>query len=329
VPLALTLLQVVAGTGQMLIVVASQTYVSSLGSGQQRAHHLSIYAFAISAGQLAGPILGGALADTLGFRPAFLISGLVALFPLAAALFLPDTLPPAVRRERRNGALPTLSKLKELLQNDGIKAAILVSFAVIFTMGVRRTFLPLYLSELGFSATTIGFILSARALAAMAVRPWMGTVIALLGRRQLLLASMLAGALSILLIPAWPAFGPLTVLAVLGGVGTGFSQPLTLLSVSDRTGDNERGLALGLRMTGNRLALFTNPLVFGFVAEYGGLEVAFVAAGLLLTTTTLLLLRWQQFSVTDSEPTDGVGRTSVPTGTPYGIMGRNPPWKPQ
>jgi len=296
---ALVVTQVLAGLGQMFIIIAGQTYVSTLGGRRDRENNFGIFAFAMSAGRLVGPILGGSSADILGFSFTFLVSGLIALLPLVAVFWLREA-NPETAAERRNGhKFPTPAKLGNLLQRDGIQAAMVASFSVIFTMGVRGTFLPLYLAGLGFSATTVGLILSARALSSMMVRPFMSRVIQVVGRRRLLIGSMFAGAASVLLIPAFRWFWPLVMLSLIGGAGTGFTQPLTMVSVVDQTSNEDRGVALGLRMTGNRTANLTNPLAFGFVAEIAGLGVAFVSAGVLLIGSTLLMFRWRGVFVSE------------------------------
>ncbi|HEX6971018.1 MAG TPA: MFS transporter, partial [Limnochordia bacterium] len=155
--IVLTLAQTLRGLAQLMFVVAAQAYTASI-AGRREANFGWFSTFA-SAGQLAGPLVGGALVDARGFPLAFLAAGALSLLPLLFIAGLGKkrpaaTAPPAVRAR---GA-----QIRRLFRNDAMKAAIAASFAVRFAMGARQAFFPRYLQGLGFSVTAIGTLLSLR-----------------------------------------------------------------------------------------------------------------------------------------------------------------------
>src|SRR5690606_5321395 len=85
----------------------------------------------------------------------------------------------------------------------------------------------------------------------------------------------------------------LALASMAGGIGIGLVQPLSMLGVAETVDEGERGRAMGLRLTGNRAAQFTSPVLFGLVAEVAGLETAFVVGGLLLMAATASLFLWR------------------------------------
>ena len=66
-----------------------------------------------------------------------------------------------------------------------------------------------------------------------------------------------------------------------------------MLIVADNSGSQERGLAMGLRLMGNRLAQLVNPLLFGVITSLSGLGAAFVTGGSILLGSALALNHWR------------------------------------
>ena len=90
----------------------------------------------------------------------------------------------------------------------------------------------------------------------------------------LLLALLAAG---IAATPFSTSIPLLVVNAVLIGVGFGMVTPLGQAIVFDGSTADNRSIAMGVRMTGNRLAQMASPLVFGFVIV---LTVMFMPTGI-------------------------------------------------
>src|SRR5690606_41450698 len=73
--------QALAGLSELLVCVAGQTYATSLSTGREREQHLGWYTTMVSAGQLVGPLLGGVLADAVGYARSFLTASVWAFCP--------------------------------------------------------------------------------------------------------------------------------------------------------------------------------------------------------------------------------------------------------
>lgn len=317
--------QATAGLSELMVIVAGQTYVSSLATGTEREAHLGWYTTLVSAGQLLGPLAGGILADMVGYGPSFLAAALLGFLPLAVGSRVRDIpgehgpqpvagrassqepLPPerasaeetpgqgrAGRHPEPAGKTRNGGAVRRILRAGGVRLAIVTSFAVIFTMGVRQSFYPIFVQGLGYPASLVGAMLSLRALAAMAVRPFMPRIIHLAGGRfRTVFGSMLLAAGSLAITPWTREPLTLALASMAGGIGIGLVQPLSMLAVAETVDEGERGLAMGLRLTGNRAAQFTSPVLFGLVAEVAGLETAFVVGGLLLMAATATLFLWR------------------------------------
>jgi MFS family permease len=84
----------------------------------------------------------------------------------------------------------------------------------------------------------------------------------------------------------------LAVNAVLVGIGLGLALPLSMATVSEGVASEDRGIAMGIRLTGNRLAQLINPVFFGLIAQSSSLGVSFVSGGFMLFASAVPILLW-------------------------------------
>jgi MFS family permease len=286
----LSISQGILGVSQLFVIVAIQTFIGSLGEGRARDANFGLFTTSSSAGQLIGPLIGGRLVDSLGYRAAIGISALLSIIPVLLALNLRET---KAALGANRGLMADLHQVPRLLQNDGVKTAIASSFVVLFVEGLRDAFYPLYLDHLGFSVTIIGVLLSVRSLLAITIRLFIPVICEHFGRYFSLLGGMVLMAAGVMLTPLLSSFWPLAFASGLMGTGMGLTQPLSMIAVADNTEPHELGFAMGVRMTGNRLAQFVNPVFFGITSQLVGIGNSFLLAGVLLLSTTGLLLRWR------------------------------------
>ncbi len=300
---SLALLQVLAGIAHLVFVVSAQRFVSDLGRGARAERNFGWYSTFQSAGQMAGPLLGGLLIDLQGRQGAFLGAGLLALLALVVTRLLrappPDA--PAVADGAKAAATEQPGpgpgrhqKIRGLLANPGMRMAIAISCGVLVAQSVGQTFLPVYLDELRFSATMIGFLISLRGFMSMMVRPFMPVIVRTLGgRATAAMIMVLVLALGLGMTGFVDTVLPLMAASLLVGLGAGITQPLSIVTVTDHVAKSEVGLALGMRLTWNRLAQVSSPALMGLVAQFGGLSWAFIAAASTLLVTAGLILRWR------------------------------------
>lgn len=284
--------QALLGVAQLTVVVSLQTAVASAKGDAAREHWFGLYTASVSLGQLIGPLIGGYVADRTAFTTTFIVAGLAGLVTPALAWGMPKQ---GMETTGGTSGGRSIRAIRRLLRHKGIQAGIVTSFGAIFTLGLRQAFFPLYLQGLGYPATVIGSLLSAQALASVLVRPAMPRIIAWSGGRfPVLVGSLALLAIAMLITPFSTTPVPLALASILIGIGLGLCQPISMVTVADSVEPEIRGLAMGVRMTGNRLAQLTNPLFFGAVTAAIGLGPAFILSGALLCFTTGLILRMRE-----------------------------------
>ena len=284
---ALGMVQVFGGLGQLIAVIAAQSYVATLGVGRAREQYFGWYSTFISVGQLIGPLLAGVAVDLLGFGAAFAVSGICASLAVVLVARLQQ---PARTLSSEPHRFPTPAQMGALLRYPSVQLALLVSGTIMIPLMAFTSFLPAYLDLLAYPATVIGAVISFRALVTIAVRPFMPRLIAGLGGRLRALTAMTAACAIGLAAIAHGSLWLLLVVALLMGVGLGIAQPLTMVTVVDQVAAAQRGTAFGLRLTANRFMQVVGPLGLGLIAQLAGYRAMFPIAALVTGLTVVVLL---------------------------------------
>ena len=169
-----------------------------------------------------------------------------------------------------------------VLRRAGMPTAMFVSIVAISTNDVLAAYLPAHGEEVGLSVGLVGLLLSTRAAATLVSRIFMGQLIARLGRARLLGVSMSIAAGAMFALPFIRSPVALVGLMVILGLGVGLGQPMTIAWVANRSHRSERGTALGVRITGNRVALIFVPTIMGTIAGAAGISAIFVVMAIAL-----------------------------------------------
>ncbi len=270
---------VVLGTGHLLSVVGQQAAVANTAGPGRFDTAFGHYTFAASLGQALGPALitavggAGTIPDT---RPVFVVAAALGGALLACTAFL--RLP---QRERAPGAAES-GGMGTLLRLPGLVRALTISCIVLAAVDITLVYLPAVGADRGLAAGLVGLLLTLRAVASMTSRFFLGRLVRLLGRRRLMLTSVLLSAASMAAV-AVPAPPPvLAVLVVLLGLGLGVGQPLTMSWLAEVAPAGLRGRAMSLRLTGNRLGQVLIPSTVGLLAAgVGSAGVLWATAGAL------------------------------------------------
>jgi len=290
----------VTGFGQITSLVAGQTMVGNRGPRDRRDERYGWYSTVASLGQLLGPLMaaflvGGSIATgdavellptsvpgTNPVAPVFLVGGLLGAIATLLAFTLPRRRPTRASASPDDPSIGLMTATGRVLRRPGMTSAMLVSITVISAVDVLIAYLPVYAQTAGLTVETVALLLSVRAGSSLVSRLFMTRLIDRLGRPRLLTISMLGAAISVAILPLTPPVPALFVLMVIIGLGLGLGQPMTIAWVAERSPRQERALALGVRLTGNRAALLVVPTFMGAIAGASGITAIWlVLAGFL------------------------------------------------
>lgn len=276
--------------GRVIIAVGTQGHTANLSSGRNPGLYFGWYGSAASIGQMLGPYAAGLLIDTLGYRLTW--AGIGVLMLLTGLVLIILIKPGQFGSDNAQKSHYSLGQMKRLLNIPAV-VAILVSFIVVFATGARTIFFPLYVNGLRYSASAIGAIMSLRALASVSSRLLMRRFLLVCGGRiPTLLVSITALSIGVGLTPFCRGLAGLIFVSILVGIGTGLAHPLSMATVADGVKPEDRGVALGVRLTGTRLAKLINPLFFGLITQGFGISMAFWAGGIILIGAIVPVFIW-------------------------------------
>ena len=267
------------GLGHVLCMLAQHAFMAGTGGTDGMDGRFAHYTAIVSLGQMIGPLFvalfGGAqsIPDTAGL---FLFVAGLALANLVASLAIP-----AERPAPRSRAEPALATT-ELLRLPGVATSVLAGLVVVCVVDLTVVYMPVLGASARLPAGVVAGLLTFRALVSLISRLAITPAIRLVGRDALIVVSvgMTGAGLAMLGLPL-PLEGFVAAM-VLVGVGVGLAVPLTMSSLSGIVPPRSRGLALSLRLTGNRLAQFAVPASVGAFAGTISLPVAFVALGVVV-----------------------------------------------
>jgi MFS family permease len=275
-------IQLIMGFARSTAWIASQAYVTNIGTDAERPTHTSRLSFTTSAGTIIAPLVIGLVADQLGFQNAFLFMGGFTVMYTLLALLMPDV---RVRQtSKKRGAGGGMGTAIALMRTRGMQVVLMLTFVRLWNGSGWRPFFPIFMTELGFGPSLISTVLAANSVVSMVAALWAPWLAKKTSNEVATAIALGLGAIGTAISP-WVASVPLVYLpALLIGTGVGISLPLLMASVSSEVPADQRGVALGLRMSLNQAAGAGAPLVVGAIAApFGaaaiGVPIALVASG--------------------------------------------------
>ena len=222
---------------------------------------------------VAGPVLAGVLIDIGGFRAAYAGLLLLPFVGLWWARRVPHDVPvpPASRREHGSSF--------ELLRTPGLSRLLLVNWLIASSWDVHTFLVPVIGHERGFSASAIGTVLGAFALAVAAVRVAIPVLAHHLREGQVLAGSMLLTAFVFALYPFAGTAWQMIVLATTLGLALGAVQPMVMSTLHQITPHDRHGEAIALRSMTINFSSAVMPLLFGALGAAVGASTLFWVMG--------------------------------------------------
>ena len=253
-------------------MVARLSYVTHACTAEERGRVLALMAGLLRAGTLAGTAAGGLLAAARGFPVTFLCAALAS-----AAAFL---LAQATAHGGEQGRAPV--PLRRMIRLPGVDRrqvtlAGAVSLSLLMLRAGRQLFVPLCGHAAGLGPAVIGLLYAlSAALDALLFYP-AGRIMDHLGRKWVIVPSLLALVLGLWLLAGAHSFYPFLLAVLVLGFGNGISSGFFMAIGSDLAPARMRAEFLGLwRLIGDA-GFVATPLLAGIAIQLLGLAPAALA----------------------------------------------------
>jgi len=228
-----------------------------------------------------GPFAAGLLIDhagatagaLTGYRAAFALMALLSLFTwfwVRHARELPPVVPAAGAGKPR---------VLDLLREPMMRRLLLVNWLLASCWDVHTFVVPILGHERGYSASVIGSILGAFAIAAAVIRVFLPMLAAHLREWVVVSTAMAITALLFAVYPLMPSALTMGLCSVLLGLTLGSVQPMIMSTLHQITPAHRQGEALALRLMSINASSVVMPLLFGSAGALIGVSGLFWIVG--------------------------------------------------
>jgi MFS family permease len=269
--------------------IALQRHVGRAASGSTQLKQVfSWLAIGPAFSNFLGPFAAGLAIDHGGFRFAFLLLAvlpLVAWFGVRSAKELPPVEAPVGERHR---------PAWDLLREPDFRRLLLVNWLLSSCWDVHTFVVPVLGHERGLSASVIGTLLGAFAVAAVAIRLVLPALAAHLREWAVITASMAAAAVLFCVYPLLHDPWAMGLCSVLLGVALGTVQPMIMSTLHQITPEHRHGQAVGLRFMAINASSVAMPMLFGVAGAAIGIAWVFWSVAGLVTAGMRLSWRLRE-----------------------------------
>ncbi len=259
------------GISFMTFQLSIQTLVGASARPESRARNFSLLSLGYASANFSGPLLAGVLIDHVGHARTFAWLAVPVIPAVIMAALTSRWLP-----EVHTRSAAVKSGLFDLLKIPALRSTLIASGIVSSAWDVYQFFMPIYGRSLGMSATAIGMVLSAFAIAIICVRVILPFFVRRLGETRTLTYAMFVSCAAFCLFPVFSNAWLLGAVSFLLGLGAGVGQPLSMTLVFNASPKGREGEAAGMRITVNQVVHFMIPLFFGAVGSAVGYGAVFL-----------------------------------------------------
>ncbi len=262
------------GCAAAIASIALQRHVGRAASGPAQLRQVfSWLSIAPAGSNFLGPFVAGVLIDNGGFRAAFLAMALLPLVAWACMRGVQETPLADPGGDARSGPA------WDLLRDPVFARLMIVNWLVSSCWDVHTFVIPVLGHERGLSASVIGAILGAFAIAVAALRLALPFLVARFPEWAVIVVSMAASAVLFVVYPFVHSPLGMGVCSVLLGFALGGVQPMVMSSLHQITPAHRHGEAVGMRMAAIYGSGVVMPVVFGLAGTVIGISGVFWVVG--------------------------------------------------
>ena len=243
---------------------------------------LAMISTATAAGSIIGPLLGGTLAQLVGNRFAFGISGFQVLVSTILVIFL-------VKEESFKPSKDKTSVIRDLrvtVANRPLLMVLVLTIVAQCSVMTIEPVLPLYIVKLGGSAENTSFlaglIFSLPGIASVIFGPYWGKLADKLNFHRVLIIGLFGGGLGTFAQIIFSGIWGFSITRFIFGIFFCAVFPALNGLVVKSTPEDFRGRAFGLNQTANQIGGMIGPMIGGFIGGIFPTYMVFLATGILL-----------------------------------------------
>ncbi|MGC4108179.1 MAG: MFS transporter [Thermomicrobiales bacterium] len=276
-------------------VTAATALVAATVPKERLGYGLGLIQTAIFSGAAIGPLLGGVLADQIGYRPTFWVASCMMLTGGLITLF--------VVREQFTPHVATADEAPrasawKLLLTPLLLGMTLTMFMIRSAEGAVQPIMSLYIEQLsGMAAnasTLAGLVLGILGVTSAISAIFLGRLGDKRGYRSILMICALGAGFIYLPMAAAQAWWHMFILQAIFGVFAGGMIPSANALVAQGTPPDRRGVVYGMMATATSIGGVFGPLVGSLIAAGFGARMTFLFTSAMLLSLVAILFVTQR-----------------------------------
>ena len=234
------------------------------------------------AGNLVGPLVGGALPRLIGIRMTFFAAGAIIFVAFLATVFLIKEEP----RQRRSRASRKHGAWAAIPDKRPVVAMLAMGMLLMFANMSIEPIITVYVAQITANAAHVtvvaGLVMSAAALGSILSASWLGKLADRTGHWTVIIGCLLVCA-GLLVPQAFVTAGwQLVVLRFLMGLSLGGLLPCVATVIRHNVPERNAGTILGYSTSSQYVGQVTGPLVGGFIGGHFGMRAVFLGTSVLM-----------------------------------------------
>lgn len=274
------------GIGSVMFTVSAMGLLVRLAPPTIRGRVSALYGATFLLGSIAGPVVGGLLAQ-FGMRVPFLVySGTLVVAAVLIGVLLEDP------RQTQETGRPTVEPMtvREAFADPAYRAVVTSGFANGWSnFGVRVAMVPLFAAVVVSPEPWVaGAVMAVFAIGNAGILPFASRIADGVGRRPLVIAGTLVNGAFTAMIGLSASVAALLVVSLLAGAGGGLLGPGQQAAVADVIGsERSAGKVLAVFQMIQDVGAIVGPVIVGLIADRVGYGAAFAVTGALMMAASL------------------------------------------
>jgi DHA1 family multidrug resistance protein-like MFS transporter len=277
------------------VLAANNALVAAITPRKRSGYAMGVLQMALGVGIAIGPMMGGAIADSLGYRAAFYVTAALLLFAGLIVTFGIKE-PPRNEKDTQSKSTNFFQEWKYIFRTRGVSITFLLRFLTQLGRMMVIAILAFFARELIQNEaqlnSTVGLMIGISAGAATLSAIYLGKLGDRIGHQKILFASTLVSGLVYLPQASVNAVWQLVVLQALAGVALGGIIPSIAALLANYVSSGHEGAVYGLDNSINAAGRSVAPLIGGMIAGWLGLRATFLSTGVVFLLTAIISFIW-------------------------------------
>ncbi|WP_232697794.1 MFS transporter [Brevibacillus daliensis] len=268
------------------IIPASNALVASTAPREKSGWALGVLQSSVVSGSIMGPFFGGLLADMVGYRVVFLITGgLLFIASLIITFAVKEEFTPLPKKEQTS----LREDFKMMFSSKTLPVLFAVTVMIQLSLNGILPILPLYVKSLVGDSNNIAFfaglVTAVTGLANVMSSPTLGKIGDRIGPHKVLLGSLLLSAIVFIPTAMVETYWQLLLLRFIAGLCLGGLMPAVTSLLRKVTPSHMVSRVFGYNNSFLSLGNMIGPATGGYVATFFGYHGVFYMTSILLLLT--------------------------------------------